>query len=247
MKTTFSFERLGLLLRRFFIENKQKEIIFWAILTLVFVVIHQEESVKMILYISGFIFAARQYKIFSNTPNGMHYLLIPATHTEKLTASILLSTIYFFTATMLAYVIGNIVGTNLINLILDRSTPIEWDLFVAKEWMKNGESPLFMLIKSFLFIQAVFMLGALYFKHNAIGKTWLTFFGLMIILGLFQLMLMKILWFDLELAGKSITSYSIQNQSSLDFLSGRVGEVLSYTITPFLWIVSYFRLTEKQV
>jgi hypothetical protein len=91
------------------------------------------------------------------------------------------------------------------------------------------------------------MLGALYFKHNTIGKTWLTFFGLMIFLGLFQLLLMKILWLDIELAGKSITSYSMQNQSSLELMSGRVGQVLSYTITPFLWIVSYFRLTEKQV
>ena len=58
MNTTLDINRLGLLLRRFFIENKQRELIFWGITVVVFTLMHlagpQEKSisVEMFLYIS---------------------------------------------------------------------------------------------------------------------------------------------------------------------------------------------------
>ena len=96
MNTTFNFNRLGLLLKRYITENIQREITFWGIAILVFALVRNDETVRFFLYITGFIFAANQFKIFAYTPGGMHYLLIPATHTEKLTASLLLSTVYDF-------------------------------------------------------------------------------------------------------------------------------------------------------
>ena len=65
----------------------------------------------------GFIFAAKQFKSFAYTPGGMHYLLIPATHFEKLVNAILLTTIYYFTMFTVTYSIGNVLGTTLYNLV----------------------------------------------------------------------------------------------------------------------------------
>ena len=79
MNTTFSFNRLGLLIKRYFVENKQRELSFWGIVIVVFMIMHESTAIEMFFYISGFIFAARMFKIFSYTPGGMHYLLIPAT------------------------------------------------------------------------------------------------------------------------------------------------------------------------
>ena len=103
MNKTLNINRLGLLLKRYFIENKQRELTFWGIATVVFMIMHQSQAVTMFLFIAGFIFASRTFKIFGFTPGGMHYLLIPATHLEKLVTNILLSTVYYFGMFLLTY------------------------------------------------------------------------------------------------------------------------------------------------
>src|ERR1035437_198639 len=110
MNTTLDINRLGLLLKRYFIENKQRELTFWGISTVVFMIMHRTGSVEMFMYIAGFIFAARTFKIFNYTPSGMHYLLIPATHAEKLIINIILSTLYFFIMFVITYIIGTTIG-----------------------------------------------------------------------------------------------------------------------------------------
>ncbi|MFT3753509.1 MAG: hypothetical protein QM800_11765 [Paludibacter sp.] len=135
MNTTLNINRLGLLLKRYFTENKQRELTFWGITTVVFTLMHlagsQEKaiSVQMFLYISGFIFAARSFKFFNFTPGGMHYLLIPATHLEKLTTAILLSIFYYFAMILLTYTAGTILGTTFGNIFFDMNNPIQFALF----------------------------------------------------------------------------------------------------------------------
>ena len=41
MNNIINLQRTGLLLKRFFIENKQREMIFWAITTLIFAIMHK--------------------------------------------------------------------------------------------------------------------------------------------------------------------------------------------------------------
>jgi len=55
MNTTLNINRIGLLLKRFFIENKQRELTFWGITIIIFMLMHQTESVAMFLYVTGFI------------------------------------------------------------------------------------------------------------------------------------------------------------------------------------------------
>ena len=55
MNTTFSFNRLGLLLKRFFVENSQKELTFWAISLVIFMLIQNPTGVGMFITISGFV------------------------------------------------------------------------------------------------------------------------------------------------------------------------------------------------
>lgn len=253
MNTTFSFKRLGLLLNRFFIENKQKELIFWGIAILVFTLMHEPEPATIFIYISGFLFAARQFKIFSYTPSGMHYLLIPATHTEKLTASILLSTVYFFVMSLITYCIGNIIGTSIINYVLDRSMPISWELFSSHKvigmnlMLEPTKNQFWELLTTFLQVQSVFILGSLYFKRNAVGKTLLTFAVMGIVFGLFQLFLMDNIWSDIHNAGSSISMNVMMNNSAFMKSMDKIADIFFYLLIPYFWLVSYFRLKEKQV
>jgi len=258
MNTTFSFNRLGLLIKRYFIENRQRELSFWGIAIVVFMIMHQSTSVEIFFYISGFIFAARMFKIFTYTPGGMHYLLIPATHLEKLVTNILLSTIYFFIMLILVYSVGTILGTTLGNTILGTTNPISFDLLqmdtISEVWGNNVKSMgnivdihngILSIFLNFALLQSVFLLGSAYFKRNAIGKTFLTIITLSIVIGIIE-----ILFFKLTFKSFSLTRQNMSLSISGDnFFSGidQVITIVKYSLIPFFWLVTYFRLTEKQV
>lgn len=250
MNTKFSFYSLGLLLKRFFIENKQSELTFWAISTVVFMLMYNPTAISFFIFISGFIFASRMYKIFGYTPGGMHYLLIPATHLEKLVSGILLSTVYFLSAIMVTYLIGNAVGPQIGNLLFDYPNEIHYQLFdVSSQIQIDGvpqSNPLASLFISFIVVQSVFLLGSIYFRKNAVGKTILSIILLSVILGTYEVTLLK-LFFDT--ASFHNHNISINNAEALDMLKNWrvVGEIIKYGFAPFLWVVSYFRLTEKEV
>jgi hypothetical protein len=255
MNTTLDINRLGLLLKRFFIENKQRELTFWGITTVVFTLMHlagsQEKSisVEMFLYISGFIFAARTFKIFNYTPGGMHYLLIPATHLEKLTTAILLSTFYYFVMVLITYSLGTIFGTTIGNFFFESNNPIVFALFNSiPDLYNNSHAPMSLLNKFILFagIQSVFMLGSIYFKGNAVGKTFLAITAISIVLGIIELLLLRITFGTYHLGEQMINISMVSEHGFLSALD-TVSTVFAYALIPFFWIVSYFRLKEKQV
>ena len=252
MGTTLNISRLTLLIKRYFIENKQRELTFWGITTLVFMLMHQGGSVYMYLFISGFIFAARTFKSFSYTPSGMHYLLIPATHLEKLIVAILLSIVYYFSMILVTYTIGTYVGINLGNLIFQTNNPVYFELFSIGNGLNSwnsvdvSQTSLLNVFLGFTVIQSVFILGSVYFKRNAVGKTFLSIAAIGIVLGLIEMLMLKLTFgsynFNEEMIRLSITS----GQNSFHGFE-IAGKVLQYLTVPFLWVVSYFRLTEKEV
>ncbi len=248
MNTTFNINRLGLLLKRYFIENKQRQFSAMGIIIFVFIVMHRFGSAEMFLYVYGFIFAAGMFKVFNYTPGGMHYLLIPATHAEKLTAQILISIVYCFAMVVTSYTIGVTIGTMLENLIFGTNLPIQFELFgyTSDHLSMLSQLNLWDVFTIFVTIQSVFLLGSLYFKGNAIGKTFLANIGIIIVLTIIELVLMKTI----------LGTYSIIEQlQRLSMHNGQisfpefeiVSTIFTYALIPFLWIVSYFRLTEKQV
>ena len=253
MNTTFSFNRLVLLLKRYFIENKQRELTYWGILILIFSILHQGDTVRTFIYVTGFIFAAKQYKFFTYTPSGMHYLLIPATHLEKLTANILLTTVYYFGMALLTYAIGNIIGTNILNLILGTSNPVSWDLFYSSGMHslaypnQINANEFWSILGSFTLIQAIFLFGSIYFKGNSVGKTFLSIIVTGAVLGLIQLILMRVIWDDTILNNNMVSFNIVLNDTSIPHNISLAAEIATLLLIPFFWLVSLFRLTEKQV
>ena len=259
MNTTININRLGLLLKRYFTENKQRELTFWGIVTVVFTLMHlagsreKSISVEMFLYVSGFIFAARTFKIFNFTPSGMHYLLIPATHLEKVISAILLSTFYYFAMILATYIVGTILGTTIGNLFFETNNPIQFELFQSNSnsWVVGQEIYNFgpTLLNTFITfagIQSVFMLGSIYFKGNAIGKTILVIFAISLILGLIEIFLLKVTFGTYHLEGQMMRLTIPSGQNLFPGLE-IAGTIFKYALIPFFWVVTYFRLTEKEV
>jgi len=258
MNTTLNTNRLGLLLKRFFVENKQRELTFWGITIAVFTLMNltnssgKSFSIEMFLFISGFIFAAQTFKVFSFTPGGMHYLLIPATHLEKLTITILLSTFYFFLMILITYSIGAILGTTIGNIFFDLHNPVQFALFQSSpNYLVNGNaihsnSGLLNTFITFAGIQSIFMLGSVYFKRNAVGRTFLSIILICIVLVIFEVLLLKATFGTYHLDGQMI-NLTFSEGENLSHWFEIAGNIIKYSLIPFFWVVTYFRLTEKEV
>ena len=262
MNTTFNINRLILLIKRYFVEHAQTELSFWAITVFVFALfINQPDSVRFFMYISGLIFAARQFKFFASAPSGMHYLLIPATHTEKLTASVLISIPYFFLMILLTYVIGTTLGTTVTNFFIPVEMPYSYDFITQRsnsqgldnmglgdDFLNLGEYRLLSNFASLALWQSLFIMGSLFFKRNAVVKTMLSLVLLVFIVFIVQLLIFKIMYGTFSFDSSHFMIHNFEPKDSFFvklFVNGTT--ILSWLAVPFFWIVSYFRLTEKQV
>ncbi|MDD4821786.1 MAG: hypothetical protein PHI48_04430 [Bacteroidales bacterium] len=254
MKPIFNINRLGMLLKRFFLENRQRELTFWGVATLLFAWfpfsgIDRTSIALIIILISGSLFTSRMFKIFNYTSGGMHYLLIPATHLEKLITAILLSTVYFVAMIVITHVVGRTVGTTISNFIYGMQDPICFELIQSTSeysFQKQTGMTLFNTVFLFTAFQSVFLLGSIYFKGNVFGKTTLVIIVAAILLFYFFNILL------VEMIMKSSESHQ-SRIAAIDLITklfspdNIVFILFKYAFIPFFWLVSYFRLTEKQV
>jgi hypothetical protein len=213
---------------------------------------HQNVSVEIFFYISGFIFAARMFKTFAYTPGGMHYLLIPATHLEKLVTTIFLSTFYFLIMLLITYSIGAPLGTALGNAIFGTHHDLSLSLFqmdsINSTMNYNGIKQINLLdfLLGFALVQSIFLLGSVYFKRNVIGKTFLTLISLAFIYGLIEFLIFRVSFGSYHLNGQSL-DFSTTSGNDVFAKFKIISKTIKYLLIPFFWIVTYYRLTEKQV
>jgi len=221
---------------------------------LLFTVLDNRFFVIIVLFISGLIYSVRLHKELMRGSNGIHYLMIPATITEKLIANIFLNTVYHFFMTLLAYSIGNLLVTLLYHVILKIQVPVNWDLFsVSNTVYVDGyiqvitKNVFWQIFGLFAFSQAIFTLGSLYFKNNIVAKTILTVVASGFVLFILQLFLFKTLW-DIKYIGNAIFPMLVMiNDATIPPVVNTAITILCYIILPYLWVISYFKLSEKQV
>ena len=254
MNIKFNFKRLLLLLQRYFLENWRREIMFWGILVLIFTILDQRDFVIIVLFLSGIYYSLRLHKELSNGISGMHFLLIPATHTEKLTATLILNTLYHFGMIVLTYSIGNLLIILIYHQILKLEVPVNWDLFQKTSNVEiNGvyqisvQNVFWKIWGLFAFVQAVFTLGSLYFKRNTVIKTTFCIISFGVLLMLVQIILFKTIWEVKYMRNAIFPIIAMINDSTIPTLIDNAVKYGSLLMLPFLWFVSYFRLTEKEM
>jgi len=270
MKTDiFSFSRLGLLFRRFWGERSRYELIQWITMTIVFMFIRNANAVglAMAILISGVIYASNFYKDIHSQGSGVAYFMIPASRLEKTILGVVMTSFYYFAMIIIAYVIGNLLGTLVNNVIASTSSvlvdlnlfhhsTLQWKLFgnyndslvnvsvngqPSNFFTKEHPNFLFHLFELFLIGQSIYLLGSIYFKRN---HFFATFLATIVI----ELILLIVFSTELRLIFGNF-SFTPNNSLSYDF-GNTVRSILKYIvwlIPPFFWIVSYFRLSEKQI
>ena len=263
MAEIFNFNRIWWLLRRYFIENRHRELYYWGFFIIAFMFFRNEATIiGGIIVVAGAIFCGRFFREIHSPTSGLNYFMIPATQTEKLVASFLLTIVYFFGMMLVTYVMGNLAGTFLNNLIADadilshgfftlEQEPLQWCLLeVSKTEMiingvdksYEGSSNLWLLFKTYILVQAMFTLGSLYFKRSAVFKTFLTLFIFTLVNAIIVGVWLKYWVEGWEGSGRYM-------KITLDGETGPFGEIhpLAYIFVSYIWIISYFKLTEKEV
>jgi hypothetical protein len=259
MKTNqLSFDRLGLMFQRYFMENFRKEIIYWSIMVILFMFLRNFTVGMMIMiFVAGVFYPAIFFKEIHSRKNGAAYFMIPASQLEKMIVGVVMTVFYYFAMMMIAYVIGNLLGTFLNNMLASMNlffinmfhySPLQWVLFtnVFSKYM-NGQpvieyAGLFEVLKAFLISQSIYLLGSIYFKNNQTFKTFFAIIGILIIFTF--LMFIEVRLF---IGGNGLNVMGLHSPDDYKMIALNILHVFKYLFVPYLWVVSYFRLTEKQV
>lgn len=235
-------------------ENWSKELVFWIIITLLFTMLDNRFFVISVLFLSGLIYSVRLQKELMSGTNGMHFFMIPATQTEKLISNFFLNTIYHFFMVLFSYSIGNMLVTLLYHTILKINVPVNWDLFhVSSNVYVDGyiqvriNNVFWQIFGLFAFSQAIFTLGSLYFKNNIVLKTILSIIFIGFVFVLVQIFLFKSLWDIKYLSNAFFPLLVMINDATLPPIVGKIATFGSYIMLPYLWVISYFKLKEKEV
>jgi hypothetical protein len=211
------------------------------------------------LFLTGCLFASVQFNDLSDGPKGISYLLLPASLLEKLLNAFLFCIVlYFICYTAVFYI------TDFIMVKVSNSYLAEWHAqrkghFTPEDIVNVFVSPntpkinlFYYLLIIYFSVQSIFLLGSVYFSKYSYIKTLI--WGLIVFLVL-------VFW-----EHKIIESFMPHGSFYKPFTLFRVYEdgkdlmiripewissilmfLMLYSLAPVLWVVTYFRLKEKEV
>jgi hypothetical protein len=180
-----------------------------------------------VLYICGFVFSSKVFAELHTPQKSYAYLTLPVSVTEKLIGSWLLSapifTVVFYLICIIFYFVACLAGNK---------APEIHDIFNWKDLRSIG---------GFLVLQSVFFLGAVYFRNNNFMKTVFSLFLLMLGIALYSGFLGWLLW-----SGNKQFNLSI-SYTDLTIVSYKWISIAFWVfLAPYMLLVSYFRLKERQ-
>jgi hypothetical protein len=272
MNQFFSLQRFSLLVSKHWADNKKRYslsvLAFIGLLIgwfLFFLLVEKDapmdKGMQFItflfsLFVIGSFYASQYFRELSSRAKGINFLLVPASAFEKILCSILFNFVLFFVVFVSAFYIADFLMVTVSNSFLDSSSPENKqgliNVFQEAKLPFDGTNTI-NLLAVFFSIQAFFLLGSVYFEKYSFIKTVIS--GFLIFLALFFF-----IFFLFELMPNGgytsgfLTSFHIQtgdNQHYLVSIPNWIGKSLFYLLmygtAPFLWIVTYYRLKEKQV
>lgn len=184
-----------------------------------------------VLFLSGFIFTSRILSELNSPQKSYAFLTLPASTLEKLIGSWLLSSPIFLVIYML-----------LTSFIFWLSLAQAGTTYLFAELF---DQELFQSIGLYLILQTIFFLGAATFRSNNFFKTLLSLFVLFTSLGIFSLIVFY-LFFKGEFYGEG--EFSVGFSTLGNTLTHQVlAFLIRFVLPPFLLVVSYFKLKERQV
>jgi len=261
MDIYFNFNRFFLVLKRDFIENGKTALFgiltILSIFSFILVMISFESNDKglydfnatfymMEFFIIGIFFAGMAFKDFRNKEKTMSYLMLPASSFEKFLSMLMLTTIGFFVSYTLLFELFN-----LLNIVIIGSLPNALNLELFNPFIPELGKVILVLIP----IQALFLIGAATFKKAPLFYTVLYFFVFLLIYGFVIGLVLK--YYTGAMNIRSIGdntqviyfSGEVQNQKEINSILSIQTFIffLTYLLAPIFWLITWFKIKEKEV
>jgi hypothetical protein len=276
MNAVFDLKRWSLYLGKHWNENKRRYLLSLAaiggllILWYSFLMIvnqHQYIGKPMQgvtyfagLFITGCLFASLLFNDLSDGPKAINYLLTPASALEKLLTAIVFGVILFFISyTIVYYAIDTVMvklSNNAVTAWLEREHKAPQppgEVLNVFSPMERGDDLFYYFFIIFFTVQSIFLLGSVYFVKYQYIKTLISGLVVFLFLVFFIHKVMGSFMPDGSFF-EPFTVYRAWNSSQgevmiqlPEWLSSILLFLAKYTLVPCLWIVTYFRLKEKEV
>jgi len=248
MNSSFSFQRVGLLIKRNLIEDYIPFIGVPVLLIIGFAwATPLNADIRLLVYMFGLIIPLRQFAPLNNSISATHILLIPSSNAEKMMATILLGTVCFVCITLLTFVIGSLAGTYIFNLITGKDTLVNWSFISNQGMLINGYNPIspriniWDIFRITFILQNLIMLVQIGLKDKKLIKLF-GFLTTIIILILAQPNVYYTL-FNYITKDSSHNWIDSINKTSIP----TVVTIIGYLIIPILWRINYSLLSNKQL
>lgn len=270
MNQFFSFKRFTLLVVKHWADNKKRYalsvlafvglLITWFVFTMLtgFDDIPMGRGIQHVtfflaLFAVGTFYASQYFRDLSSKPKGINFLLVPASAFEKLLCSLLYSVVFFFIVFVGVFYLVDSLMVAIASTFSGNEKPTVFNVFKVILLRFNKDSTINFLM-FFFSVQSVFLLGSVFFEKYSFIKTIICGFIAGFVLFLFMYFFTEHLLPDGDYPRGFLTAYRVHVDGVNDKLvqlPGWIGElfrfIMMYAIAPFLWMVTYFRLKEKQV
>jgi len=273
MNQFFSFQRFALLVAKHWADNKKRYILsvlaFMGVLIAWFIFMMltevdaplsaevQRMTYFFALFTLGSFYASQYFRDLGTRSKGINFLMVPASAFEKILCSLLFTFILFFIVfTAVFYAVDALMVTVANSIYGGRegavAAPVSnvFDLVV----LKFNDDTTVNLLCFYFSVQSAFLLGSIYFEKYSFIKTVISGFIACFLLFCVLIFFSEKLLPDGDYLMGFLTTYRVYVDGVNDRIvqvPSWIGELLRFMLiygaAPFLWLVTYFRLKEKQV
>ncbi|MFH1851999.1 MAG: hypothetical protein ABIA75_06605 [Candidatus Neomarinimicrobiota bacterium] len=199
----------------------------------------------LMLFIGGYIVTSLAFQDLHHPQRSYVYLTLPASNLEKFLSKLVLTTVGYIFGTLVLYFLFSLVMSLLNLLLFSHGYPL-FNPFDRIVWITIG---------IYTITQSIFMLGAAYFRKNALIKTIFSLHALAFAVIVFTGIVFRIVFWDL-FNGFEFNAHDFDFPSNMaekrleNFFLG-FAEVMKfiffYLLAPFLWLITYLRVKETEV
>jgi hypothetical protein len=244
MDTSLSLTRIKHLLNRYFIENWKKDLYVGLVLLVIAFASNPMAGFSGFVYmVMVLLYTGRIFGNLAHKESAQHYLMIPASTSEKLIVNLFLSHIYYVLLLLVFLVSGILLRAFILSPFCETFNCFSF--LDAKKSMFSFSSYV-----SFLSFQSILAFGSVYFRKNAFIKTLLSiaaffFFLVMLVIFIFRLNPDSLtpLMDEFKVMQESFMINRMLNYKT----SFCISTIIYIVITCFFWMLSYFRLRETEV
>ncbi|MBI1782555.1 MAG: hypothetical protein HYR66_14510 [Sphingobacteriales bacterium] len=277
MNQSFSINRWGLLMGKHWSENRKKYTLgVAAIASLMllwygFMIIVGEGLSEDIqgptyfvgLFIIGCIYASLLFGDLADKPKGISYLSVPASHLEKVLCNLFFGVIVFFFVYLAIYYIVTPPMLALSNAVKEARWKTDGGSypFIKSHLVNvfhfgrgNGEDVFYLFHLGFFAVQATFILGSVYFTRFSFIKTVISVLLIWLFLFLFLAKVLGPMMPDGSYFN-GLTNWSLMSDGNAPnkvimlpkWIESTTTFLFKFGFAPLFWVVTYFRLKEKEI